>query len=87
MFHWSREEDGRFYTAFICKDLLNSWTVVKAWGGKGKPKSNQMIIACRDYDQALEVMAAITNKRKRRGYKLIEADSLTDVLHHKAANS
>ena len=86
MLHWSREEDGRFYTAFMCQDLLHDWVVVKAWGGKGKPKSNQLIIACTNKDEAIEVMASITRKRQKRGYKLINLDSLDGHFQFCSAN-
>lgn len=86
MLHWSREEDGRFYSAFICQDLLLDWVVVKSWGGKGKPKSQQLIITCKDKIQAVEVLASMVRRRKARGYKLIQVDSIYGSFSLESAN-
>lgn len=86
MLHWSREKDGRFYTAFICQDLLLDWVVVTAWGSKGRPKSQQMIITCTGIDDALEVLASVIRRRRARGYKLIEIDSIYGKFNFESAN-
>ena len=87
MLHWTREADGRFYTAFMCQDLLLNWVVVKAWGSKNKPKTQRQIIACRDKDDAIETLAAITLKRKQRKYKMVELCSLEGGFTSSAANN
>lgn len=86
MLHWTREEDGRFYAAFICQDLLLDWVVVTAWGGKGRPKSQQMIITCKDLEDAIEVLAAVIKRRRTRGYKLIAIDSIYGQFSLESAN-
>lgn len=86
MLHWSREIDGRQYTAFICKDIFNDWTVVKAWGGKGRPKLNQRIIYCCDFDEAVQVLANIAKRRATRGYRLVSADNLYGTFKVISAN-
>ena len=86
MLHWSKEDNGRYYSAFMCRDLFHDWTVVKSWGGKGKPKSQQLIIACKDQDEAIEVLASITRRRQTRGYKLVSIDSLYGEFNSLAAN-
>jgi hypothetical protein len=87
MLHWTRENDGRYYTAFMCKDLFHDWVVVKAWGSKGKPKAQRQIIACKDKDEAIEVLAAITKRRLSRNYKLVDLSSLQGEFMHLSANS
>lgn len=87
MLHWTREHDGRFYTAFICKDLFQDWVVVKAWGSKGKPKAQRQIIVCKDKDEAISVLAEITLRRKKRNYRLVELCSIYADYFSKAANN
>lgn len=75
MLRWERE-DGRFYAAFICKDLLGDWTVVKSWGGKGRPGTKIATIRCEDKQEAIDLLVAIARRRLQRGYKLVDIVSL-----------
>lgn len=86
MLHWSRETDGRYYTAFMCKDLFHDWVVVKAWGSKGRPKARRQIVKCKDKDEAISVLAAITKRRHDRDYKLVDLSSLQGEFMHMSAN-
>lgn len=87
MLHWTRESDGRYYTAFMCKDLFHDWVVVKAWGSVGRPKSKRQIVSCKDKDEAISVLAAITKRRLSRDYKLVDLSSLQGEFMHLSANS
>lgn len=87
MLHWTREHDGRYYTAFMCKDLFHNWVVVKAWGSKNRPKANRQIISCKDKDEAISVLAKITLRRKSHNYKLVQLCSLYSEYKTQAANN
>lgn len=68
MHYWTRS-DGRYYVAFITKDLFGFWSVVKCWGGKGRSHSSMEAIACEDIDSAMQLIAAIARVRKYHGYE------------------
>jgi len=75
MLRWERE-DGRFYEVTVCKDLLDTWNVIKLFGGEKKGKSQLVFIPCDDKEAALDLVAHIAKRRKAHKYKLIE-----DELH------
>jgi hypothetical protein len=68
--------DGRWYKAYIERDLLGHLFVVRVNGGKIKKKGRLRRDPCADRDQAIDELAAITRTRLKNGYKPVRLDSL-----------
>jgi predicted DNA-binding WGR domain protein len=73
MLRW--EKGTRYYQAAISRDLFGV-VVVKRWGRIGTRLGRMELIPCPDRDRAISELAAITKRRKARGYRLVSADSL-----------
>lgn len=69
--YWTRK-DGRYFAAFIEKDLLDDWTVVKVWGGLGWSQSQSMIVQCEDRQACMQYVATIAKVRAAHGYEKFE---------------
>lgn len=73
MLRW--EKGSRYYCAAISRDLFGV-IVVKHWGRIGTRLGRSEVIPCADRDRAIAELAAITKRRKVRGYRLRVLDSL-----------
>ncbi len=70
MLRWERE-DGRYYEVVLTRDLFNTWSVLKLFGGAKKGKSNFVTIPCDSKQDALDLIAHIAKRRKQHNYKLV----------------
>jgi hypothetical protein len=60
--------NGRYYQAYIVRDLLNDWVVVTRRGNKSWRTGIQKNYLCASYAEALKWLAAIKKIRRRHGY-------------------
>lgn len=65
------EKDGRFYMAFMGKDLLGEWTVTQVWGRRGTQRGKIRHFPCQDEDGCRLRLEAIDKKRRQRGYRRV----------------
>jgi len=64
--HARWETDTRWYEAFVSLDLFQTWTVTKAWGGKGSRRHGQQIEIADSRDEALARLERIHRQRISR---------------------
>lgn len=65
------EKDGRYYLAFMGKDLFGEWMVTQVWGRKGTQLGKTRHFPCQDAEQAKWRLEAIDKRRRQRGYRRV----------------
>lgn len=61
---WVNPQNGRWYRAESCKDLLGDWCLELSWGGKDRPPSgHRVVIGAR-----ANMLRDIAKTRRRHGY-------------------
>ncbi|WP_050453517.1 hypothetical protein [Candidatus Burkholderia verschuerenii] len=60
------ETNTRWYEAEIFCDLFGSWTVVRAWGGKGSRRHGGMIDVVQDEAAAVARIEVLSKEHSRR---------------------
>jgi predicted DNA-binding WGR domain protein len=65
------EKDTRYYEAHIQRDLWDGWTVTRVWGTRGAANGGTKREPAGSYADALSKLAAIGDRREKRGYRLV----------------
>jgi hypothetical protein len=60
------ETQTRWYEAQIVCDLFGTWTIVRAWGGKGSRRHGGMIDVVDDQAAAVSRIDILNSERSRR---------------------
>lgn len=63
---WQTEQ--RYYQADIIQDLFGTWLVKRSWGGLGSRRGNSKTHAVTTYEDALQLIKEVSQKRQKRGY-------------------
>lgn len=70
--HRWHKGNQRFYKAYLQKDLFNHWTLICVWGGINSRLGNYKQFAFDSFDNAIDMLDKIKERRKDRGYKLVQ---------------
>lgn len=60
------ETQTRWYEAQIVRDLFGTWTIVRAWGGKGSRRHGSMIDVVDDQAAAVSRIEVLNKERSSR---------------------
>lgn len=66
---WENHSLGKYYLAYIARDLFGIWNVVKAWGMMGQSTGGLRSIPCRSQEEAVDLFMITHRKRLHRGYR------------------
>lgn len=70
---WESKESDRYYTAFLHRDLFETWIVTCTWGGKrGRQGSRVVPTPVPDYETGLRMLGQIAKRREQRGYAMLQ---------------
>ncbi len=65
---WHNPVNGRYYYAYISKDLLETWGVTVCWGGSKNSGGRIKTFPCDSFDTALLKMQEISEVRRKHKY-------------------
>ena len=65
---WVNAEKQRYYSVELVRDLFGDWTVIQSWGGVGSKRGRVRIVWVPSHDAGVERLAAIGQRREKRGY-------------------
>jgi len=68
MHRWINPKKGRYYQAHLDTDLFGGWTLVVIWGGLWSRRGNMRVSQVPSYEDGLERLHAIDQRRRLRGY-------------------
>jgi hypothetical protein len=69
------QSSARVYRAELGRDLLDDWTVMLTWSGKGTRRGGFQVKFVADAEAGIELLRTVIKKRERRGYQLLSAFS------------
>lgn len=61
--------NSRIYNAVLTQDLLEDWTVVQSWGGKGNLRGGGKITHVESFEAGMALLRSIAKTRKKHGYQ------------------
>jgi len=62
--------EDRVYNVMLQQDLLEDWTVVQSWGGKGNLRGGGKVTHVEDHASGMALLEQIAKRRERNGYLL-----------------
>ena len=65
------ENEHRWYSADIQKDLLGDWVLECRWGRIGNKATGGQRLLAESESAARELMEQVKNRRRKRGYQLL----------------
>ena len=71
---WINREKARYYQVHLVRDLLGDWTLRTVWGGLGSRLGRMRCTGVASYDEGVERVSAIAQRRARRGYRSLDHD-------------
>ncbi|MBK1621743.1 hypothetical protein CKO42_25825 [Lamprobacter modestohalophilus] len=71
---WINPEKQRYYNAQLVADLFGDWTLVTYWGGLHSRLGGLSVNAVASYEAGLEEIARISQRRRQRGYNVVDED-------------
>lgn len=66
---WENHLLGKYYLAYITRDLFGGWNVVKAWGRVGQTVGGLASMPCQSWEEAVDVFMVTHQKRLHCGYQ------------------
>ena len=68
---WQRQDwqrQSRHYCCELRQNLFGQWVVLRRWGRISASKGQSLEHSCESYEEGLQIMSAITERRAQRGY-------------------
>jgi hypothetical protein len=72
MYRWIHQEKARYYQAHLIRDLFGDWTLITVWGSLGSHRGRMYSSGVQSYEAGLARLAAISKRRRQRGYLLVD---------------
>ena len=69
MHRWINTEKQRYYQAYLVKDLLGDWVLVRAWGSLNTARGSQRTDLVSSEADGLQKLVALDRRRQQRGYR------------------
>lgn len=69
------QSPARVYRAELGQDLLDDWTVMLTWSGKGSKRGGFQVKFVSDADAGIQLLRTVIKTRELRGYKLLSSFS------------
>lgn len=66
---WENPVLGKYYLAYVARDLFGGWNLVKAWGKVGETTGGLAYMPCQSWDEAMQLFGITHQKRLRCGYQ------------------
>lgn len=61
--------NARIYNVVLTQDLLEDWTVVTSWGGKGNLRGGGKITQVENFEAGIALLRSIAKTREKHGYR------------------
>lgn len=71
---WINSEKQRYYCVQLVSDLFGDWTLVTYWGGLHSRLGGLRVNAVASYEAGLEEIARISQRRRQRGYEVVDEE-------------
>lgn len=72
------EKLSRYYEVRLDRDLWGQWVVTRTWGRIGTALGRQSDMPCTSYQNGLQQVAAIEQRRRQHGYTLVRDEPETN---------
>jgi len=79
MYRWVNPEKGRYYNAYLDRDLFGHWVLTKAWGGINSHRGHGRKVCVASREAGLQAIQALNKRRKKRGYCAVAGPELARV--------
>jgi predicted DNA-binding WGR domain protein len=67
-YHLRWHKGTRFYEAILQQDLWGEWVLTRRWGRRGAKTGKSMTMPCASYEQGLQLLEEVIERRAKRGY-------------------
>ncbi len=64
MYRWVNPEKGRYYNAYLDRDLFGHWVLTKAWGGINNHRGHVRKVCVASREAGLQAIQALTSGAK-----------------------
>ena len=78
---WQRF-DGRYYGCHLQQNLFGEWILIRRWGTSHSRRGRSIETRCQSYEEGLEQLAAVAQRRKQRGYQVMEEGKSKAIIGH-----
>lgn len=68
----------RYYEVHLHPDLWGQWIVTRIWGRSGTALGRRVNVPCLSYQDGLQQVAAVRDRRRQRGYRLVREEADID---------
>jgi predicted DNA-binding WGR domain protein len=69
--HLRWHKGTRFYEAILQQDLWGEWVLTRRWGRRGAKTGKSMAMPCVSYEQGLQLLEDVIERRSNRGYTAV----------------
>ena len=69
---------ARYYEVHLHPDLWGQWIVTRMWGRSGTALGRRVSVPCLSYQDGLQQVAAVRERRQQRGYRSVREEPDTD---------
>ena len=66
---WRHDRKRRFYSAWLERDLLGDWVLIRTWGSLDTRLGRGAQEVVPDYAAGVEALRRLDRRRRRRGYR------------------
>jgi predicted DNA-binding WGR domain protein len=70
-YHLRWHKGTRFYEAILQQDLWGDWVLTRRWGRRGSKTGKSMAMPCASYEQGLQLLGEVIERRSNRGYTAV----------------
>ena len=68
----------RYYEVRLHPDLWGQWIVTRMWGRSGTALGRRVSVPCLSYQDGLQRVEAVRERRRQRGYRLVREEAGAD---------